>query len=309
VIPGPGPKRGLVPAHRVREWHLEEAVVSADQLDHALRERRPLFFVELGQARHRAAGNDEGLEGPRGPERDNDQPLVIGDQLARTATFLGGVVQKKPAAGRFEVPSLPAVFLDGLDRKRVACPDLAVRVAVRGAHRRAAVLEDLHPLVGLAEFGGLGGPQVHDAPEVLRTHLRNADVVARREADHAAGAAFRFRPQEADLVGLQRGVRTERREIVREDVRVLVGRVTLAVRPRVAGAEVAARVVRRQVPHGRSLLATEPGPSSPLRGHQEPLVAKWVVAPVRLREERSFLGFAVQVVGHSRPPGLWSATE
>ena len=114
---------------------------------------------------------------------------------------------------------------------------------VRSAHRRAAVLEDLDPAIALAELRGLRRPEVDDAAHISRRQLADADVVARREAQHPARALFTFSPQQAALDVCVGRVGTECGEVVREDERAGVVGVGLAVGARVARAQVARRVV------------------------------------------------------------------
>ena len=63
---------------------------------------------------------------------------------------------------------------------------------IRAAHDRAFVLENLHvsDLRAFKERGGFVGPGVDHAFGFVERELRQAQIVARREADHLADAGF-----------------------------------------------------------------------------------------------------------------------
>ena len=103
--------------------------------------------------------------------------LVLEDD-PRPVVLLFRVVEQEAAAGALGVTTLGGVLPSRLDRQRSAGPDLAVRMRVRGAHRRAAILEDLHPAVGGTELVGLLGPDVDDPPDLGGVHDREIEIVA-----------------------------------------------------------------------------------------------------------------------------------
>ena len=189
--------------------------------------------------------------------------------------------------GGREVPRLGHVLLGRLHGQGVAGPDLAVRVRVGGAHRLAPVLEHLDPPELPAELRGLVGPDVHDPADLGRTHPRQGQVVARREADHAAGAPGAFGAEQARLHPRVRRVRAEGGEVVGEHECRVVDRVDIAVHSRVAGAQVAAGVERRPLLRRLRLLGAQPGPPGAAGRDEHPLVGEGVPAAVRLGLERA----------------------
>jgi len=93
----------LVPAHRVWERGVEQAVVAAQQSSEPVGQRVALVIVKVRKPGHGLAGDDQRLEGPGGPERDHDQPVVVASEIPRSAHFLLGVIEQKTVPGRLEV--------------------------------------------------------------------------------------------------------------------------------------------------------------------------------------------------------------
>ena len=204
----------------------------------------------------------------------------------RAVRLLRRDVEQQRAARPRVVRALGRVLRGDGRRQRRPGPDLPVRVRVGGAHRLAPVLEHLDPAVLPPEVGRLLRPQVDDAAHVGRRHLREREVVARREADDPARPLLALGAQQPVLERRVARRRPERREVVGEHEGRVVGRVRLAVRPRVAGAQVAGRVEGRAGLDLRPLLAALPRPVRPAGRHEHPLVAQRVVAAVRLAEQR-----------------------
>ena len=239
--------------------------------------------------------------GHDGPERDERQPVVRVADHARTTPLLRRVVGEQALARHGVVVGLLRRLQLRLHRKRVPGPDLAVRVRVAGAHRRTAVLEDLHPAVALAELGGLVGPDVDHVPDRGLVHARQGHVVTGREAHDAAGATGSLGPEQPAADRLAGGVRAERREVVGEHEGGRVVRVHVPRDPRVARAEVAVGIVDRALLGRFRLLGAQPGALRPARGHQHPLPGQRVAPPVRLGIERGDLavvGTSGRAVGH-----------
>ena len=94
------------------------------------------------------------------------------------------------------VGALLAFLLGRFVGQRASTPDLTVRVWVGAAHYRTLVLEYLHPAIALAQFRRLGRPHIHHDANLLDGHLWQGQVVARGEADHAAGAPLAFGTEE-----------------------------------------------------------------------------------------------------------------
>jgi len=122
-----------------------------------------------------------------------------------------------------------------------------------------------------------GSPTDHDGPDLAGVHARQAQVVARREADDAAGAAFalrRSRPSRTDADG--RSGRRAAKSLVNTKVESYAGfRSPFAARCR---AQVAGWVVQRKIRRRRGLLAAEPRSAGPFSRNQQPLVREGVVS-------------------------------
>lgn len=61
-----------------------------------------------------------------------------------------------------------------------------MRVRIGGAHGCPSILEDLNPLVCLAEFDELLVPKLNYGFKLFLRHLRKRQIVTGGEADHAA---------------------------------------------------------------------------------------------------------------------------
>ena len=137
VVPLAGERR-LVPAHGERERPAEQRVVA--EVEVAEGRGEAVAGAARRDPRRRAAGRSgkqQRLERPGRPERDERQPAVRVPDHARAAPLLRRVVRKQPVARRGVVVGLLRRLELRLDGQRVAGPDLAVRVRVAGAHRRA----------------------------------------------------------------------------------------------------------------------------------------------------------------------------
>ena len=162
-----------------------------------------------------------------------------------------------------------------------ARPDLPVRMRIAGAHRGAAVLEDLHrvDVVMRAERARTARARLRRHARGPRRHARHGEVVARRIADHPADAGFRLgddQPAAIDRVMADR--RLERREVVVEDEGVRVVGIDGAVGAAVARAEIAWRVVRRRRGRRGPLRLACPGALVAMRRDQHPFAGERVEA-------------------------------
>ena len=129
---------------------------------------------------------------------------------------------------------------------------------------------------------GLLGPHVDDLAHARAIHARERQVVARGEADDAAGARLGLGHQQAVVELLVAGVGAQRREVVGEHEGGGVVGVLRAADAGVAGAEVAAGVEGGPlVGGGATLLAAQPGPLGAAGRDQHPLVGERVVAAMR----------------------------
>ena len=198
------------------------------------------------------------------------------------------------------VGQLLCAFLGGLAGHGALGPNLAVRVRVRAAHHGPFVLKNLNVanVRPRPQRAVLVGPHVHYAPDVGGAHFGQGQVVARREADDAAHAAFRFGPQQPTLVELAGGhVVAQGSKVVVENEGAGIIRIWRAVGAHVAGAEVAGGVVRRTDCGVGGFLLALPGAQRPVRRHQQPFAVQGIVAPVGvLRQvERRMLGHKNQL--------------
>src|SRR5882762_467396 len=90
------------------------------------------------------------------------------------------------------VVSKGSKFFGQLIRNCFVGPDLPMWMRVAATHHGAAIFENLHGTdVGLAsEIGVFLSPGVDHVSQVLDTHARQSEVVARRETNHPAAAGF-----------------------------------------------------------------------------------------------------------------------
>ena len=265
---GVAARRRAVPAHRVWERHPEQPVVAPDEADQRRGEVVAGVRRQLAESRGAPARQDQRLERPDRPERDDDEPRVRGFDDARAAGLEPGHVLEERPAGRGEVRPLGRVLAGCFRRDRPDRPDLAVGMGVRSAHRLATVLEDLDPGPVLAQFVGLVGPDVDDPPDLVTTHPAEVEVVPRRVAHDPARPPLALRAEQAvaavpPFVGRRR---PQRGEVVREDERALVRRVPLTAGAGVAGAEIALGVVGgRRVRAGAGSRSRSPRQGRPAR--------------------------------------------
>ncbi len=189
-----------VEAHGVGEGCVEDAVVAGGELLEDGGEAGLLRGVEGLKRRDRLAGEDDGFEGPDGPEGDEGDPGVVGSYDALLLLPLEGEVVGEEWGGvGGEVVLLGGELEGGLVGDVLGGPDLAVGMGVTGAHHGAAVFEDLHVAdIGAgAELFGLLGPHGDDGFDRGQVHGGEGEVVARGEAEDAAGAGFGFGAEEA----------------------------------------------------------------------------------------------------------------
>src|SRR5882762_11179544 len=90
------------------------------------------------------------------------------------------------------VVSKSSKFFGQFIRNSFVGPNLSMWVWIAATHHGAAIFENLHGTdVGLAsEIGVFLRPGVDHVSQVLDTHARQSEVVARRETNHPAPARF-----------------------------------------------------------------------------------------------------------------------
>src|SRR5256885_607713 len=93
-------------------------------------------------------------------------------------------------------------LLHGLIGNGGVCPYLAMRMRIAGSHHGAAILEDLYVLDPLhrAEFGVLVGPDINYPAYIANLHCCESQIVAGREAHHAANPRFGSRDNQVSSV-------------------------------------------------------------------------------------------------------------
>src|SRR3954464_12386599 len=172
------------------------------------------------------------------------------------------------------------LFWDG-----AVSPNLSVRMWIAGAHHRAAVFEDLDVMDvrARAQFAILLGPEVHDSSDLLLRHLRQRQVMSRRKTQDAANAGLGLGDAERTLViSSRRNVGLEGCEIIFENVRGGVRRITQTAGPLVAGTQITTWVVGRSAIRGNFVHRALPRTLRAMRRNQEPLAFEWVPPPVRI---------------------------
>jgi hypothetical protein len=106
-------------------------------------------------------GAEQNLERPDRPKGNEGGEMVIGCQDAFLAfVLLRNHVPKQGAMMFIKVAGLSGQLLAGFIGDLSACPDLAVRVRIRGAHYLALIFEDLYIAeeVTPAQVRGLSRP-------------------------------------------------------------------------------------------------------------------------------------------------------
>ena len=170
---------------------------------------------------------------------------------------------------------------------------------IAGAHHVAAVLEHQRVLrpPGGRDRRTFVDPDVDDFADRGGLHARERQIVARRKADHSADAAFggaqsgapRWVP-ERDAGAGWLAVRQEGGKIVVERERRRVVRISDAVRARVAGTEVAGRVVGRRLHARRRIDLSLPRPIGPLRRDDHPFLPQRIEPAMRMDDRHDVAG-------------------
>src|SRR6266404_8355599 len=196
---------------------------------------------------------------------------------------------------RFQIFTLRDKLAGGLLGNGAGRPDLAVRMGVAGAHHFAAVFENLHVLnfVQGSQFAELTGPGADDLLDRADTHAGKSQIVARREAHHAADSGFAFGDQQAFILHIYAGqgrVFFECCEIILKDEGGFVLRVSNSTSPCIARTEVTSWVILWTVRLRDCLNRALPWTLGSMWGDQHPFVRQRIKAAVRLLIElQSFL--------------------
>jgi hypothetical protein len=134
----------------------------------------------------------------------------------------------------------------------------------------------------VAEGGGFVGPGIDYAGDVADGHAGKGKGVVGVEAEDSAEAALRFSDEEGGgvRVGVGLDVGEERGEVVVEGEDAGVGGIMSAVGADVGGAQVALGVVGEAGSGGLLGGLALPGALGALRGDEDPLAEKRIVAAV-----------------------------
>ena len=225
------------------------------------------------------------FERPDRPERHQHGEVVVpeDDPLAGLR-FEPEIVAEQARAMGGAVVGLRGELLGGFVGQVAARPDLTVRVRVAGAHRGAAILEDLHrvDLVHGAERHILLAPAGDHMGDVVDGEASHRKVVAGGIADHPADTGFGAGDDQSAAVDrVMADARLQGREVVVEDEGVGVVGIAVAVRAPVARAEVAVRVVGERRRCRRPLGLADPRPLVAVRRDQHPFAGQRVEPTMR----------------------------
>ncbi len=99
----------------------------------------------------------------------------------------------------------------------------------------------------------------------------------RQKADYPANPLFRSCHHQISFIYIERSrIRQQRREIIVENKCARVLRIPCAIRTLISRAQIASRVVTRQILRGGLLNSPKPRPLCSMRGNQHPLACKWI---------------------------------
>src|SRR5206468_8149829 len=221
---------------------------------------------------------------PNSPEWDQGHPvLVIANLTLPFAQLKIQVVAEEIGFVKTKIGFLTDHFSGRNTWHVTRAPNLAMRVRVTASHHGAFILEDLHisNRIVAGEIFGLFRPGVNHVSDGRPVHLRNRQVVARREADHPTSSGLCVSNNQTIFVNFPRiHFRRECGEVVGKNKSGAVSRIARAPRPRISGTEIALRIIRGQVFWRRRLDLPLPRPLSALRGTEYPLLCERVIAPV-----------------------------
>ena len=101
--------------------------------------------------------------------------------------------------------------------------------------------------------------------------------MSRQKADYPADSLFRACHHQIAFIYIERRcIRQKRRKIIIENKCAAVFRIPCAIRAFISRAQVASRIVTRQILRGGLLDSAKPRPLRSMRRNQHPLACKWI---------------------------------
>ena len=142
----------------------------------------------------------------------------------------------------------PCLLFSGLVGERAIGPNLSVRMRIAASHHLAAVFKDLHmiDLRNCPEFEILSCPDVNHRTNGRYIHVRQSQIVARREANDPTDSCFRLCMEEVCGVAMNfdlRHIQPHRPEIIVKDECGVVTRIANSTCTLVSRAQIAQRIV------------------------------------------------------------------
>ena len=134
----------------------------------------------------------------------------------------------------FRVLKQRPLFRRWIIRDCLISPDLTMGMWIAGAHHLAAILEDLNVIdpVDRTQLLVLFAPDLDYSSDLVKFHIRNSEVVARRKTNHTADAAFPFCNYQVGLVHFAaRTIRLQCCIIVLEHKRAAVPGISVSTGP------------------------------------------------------------------------------
>src|ERR1700690_254043 len=153
------------------------------------------------------------------------------------------------------------------------------------AHHRAAILENLdvsNPGNARERFE-FTGPHIDNLAHSPESHPRDAEVMARRETNHAANPGLRAGHEQSRLVYFASvGLRKKRRVVVVKNESTRVIGIFGAAGSRVAGTQITSGIVSGPIGRCRLIDLAEPWSLAAMRRDQHPFARQRIPAAMRI---------------------------
>src|SRR5512146_2830158 len=190
----------LMESHRVREEALEEIVVTRGDALQNIRKRSPFTICKFRETAEMSLGEQQRFERPHSPEWHHDHEIVVlADDAFSQPSLEPSIIAQETTRVFVAIVLKRTLLFSGFIWNSSIGPDLAVRVGIAASHQRATVLKDLHVIDISAgtDLTVLLRPDINHFPNIRRIHLRDRQIMARREAHHSTHATLRFRNDDA----------------------------------------------------------------------------------------------------------------
>src|ERR1700730_675306 len=224
------------------------------------------------------------FERPHCPERnDHREPFILTNRALAELQFKLQIVAKQARFLRFPIRPERSQLLFRQNRHRCVRPNLAVRMRIARSHQRTAVLKNLHVAhpIDPSQAPELLSPHENHVTNLSERHPWNRQIMSRRKTDHPANPLLRARHEQTAFIFFKRSrIRQKGREIIIKSECAGVLRISGAVRPFISRAQVASRIVSRQIRPCRLLHPPKPRPLRSMRRNQHPLARQWIEPPV-----------------------------